>query len=317
MRSANALLVGCLAIVTCFLFGSAVSAASAASPAPTADKRAPAPDKRARAVDKRAPAADKRAPATSRTRTVAPSGPAAPAGPVDPIRDAFARATAPALGDSTRTRLMAFIARYPHHPLSREAWLELGTLAYAMGEYSEARDDFRRARGGGVIDRARLWEARALLALGAPKDARALVQSLSRARTASAQRWEASEIVALSWTNEGKRSNALATYRALLAGPTGAGEAASLYQAIELADEAGAVADSRNWRERLVRTYPRSPEAASVRAEAAAAPADALDDDDAGARDGKRDVAPGGGGPGAAPKRGGSKNGASDARSKS
>ncbi len=207
---------------------------------------------------------------TSR-RSTAPAPPNAT--PSDPTRDAYAQAVAPALGDSSRTRLRAFIARHPHHPLVREAWLELGTLAYALGEYAEARDAFRRARGGAVIERAKLWEARSLLALGTPREARALAQPIARGKTGA--RWEAGELVALAQLGEGNRPGALMSYRVMLGKPDARVEPSALFQAIQLANESAALEEARAWRARLIKSFPRSPEAASARVETTApAPAD-------------------------------------------
>lgn len=188
--------------------------------------------------------------------------------PLDPVRAEFAAATAPGLADSTRARLLAFLARHGRHPLAREARLELGRLAYARGDYAAGRDEFRRAGG----EEGRYWEGLSAFALGRPREARAAVLPLARARKDSPRRWDAAYLVALSWAQEGRRAEALAAWRALFAlPPRGGGEAAALYQGVRLARELGRVEDVAAWRGRLLARAPGSPEAASLLAEEKAA----------------------------------------------
>lgn len=202
----------------------------------------------------------------------------APAGdraaPADPVLAAFTRAVGPGLADTTQARLNEFLARYGRHPLARDAHHELGLLAYARGDYARARDEFRRARGPGAEEEARYWEGLAAFALGRPRDARALVRPLARARKDTPRRWDAAYLVALSWAQEGRRAEALAAYRELFAVEGKGGEAAALYQGVRLARELGRGEDAALWRSRLLRTAPASPEAASLLAEEKGAPAD-------------------------------------------
>ena len=203
------------------------------------------------------------------------SGPRGRLAPGDAVREAFAFATAPGLADTTRVRLADFLARYGRHPLARDAHHELGLLAYARADYATAREQFRRARPPAGGEEARYWEGLSAFALGRPRDARALVLPLARARRDTPRRWDAAYLVALSWAQEGRRPEALAAYRELFALAPRGGEAAALYQAMRLAHELGRGEEATQWRARLLRTAPGSPEAASLRAEEKAASASA------------------------------------------
>jgi len=193
--------------------------------------------------------------------------PAGPAAATDPVRASFQAALAPGLGDSTRVRLNRFLATYARHPLAKDAQYELGLLSYAEGDYAGARAHFRRARPAQGGEEARYWEGLSAFALGDPRDARDAVLAVARSRRDVARRWDSAYLVALSWAEEGRRPEALAAYRSLLALPAGPGQAAALYQAERLATELTRDEDAAEWRNRLLRNYPRSPEAASVRAE--------------------------------------------------
>ena len=196
------------------------------------------------------------------------------AAPADPVREAFARAIAPGLADTTQVRLADFLARYGRHPLARDAHHELGLLAYARGDYARARDEFRRGRGPGAEEETRYWEGLAAFALGRTREARSAVLPLARARRETPRRWDAAYLVALSWAQEGRRPEALAAYRELFAlEGHGGGEAAALYQGVRLARELDRDEDATLWRTRLLRGAPGSPEAASLIAEEKGAPA--------------------------------------------
>jgi len=195
---------------------------------------------------------------------------------VDPVRAEFDAALAPGLGDSTAHRLERFLAGHGRHPLALAAHFELGRLAYARGDYAQARERFRRARGGAIADEARYWEGLAAFALGRPREARDAVAAAARAPRTGPRRWDSAYLVALSWAQEGRRPEALAAYRALFDLPAGAAQASALYQAQRLAQDLKRADDAEEWGRRLLASYPRSPEAASFRAEAekpAAAPA--------------------------------------------
>jgi tetratricopeptide (TPR) repeat protein len=201
---------------------------------------------------------------------LAPAAPA-PAPAVDPVRAEFDAALAPGLGDSTKIRLDRFLAAHGRHPLAAPAQFELGRLAYAKAEYAEARERFRRARSGTLEAEARYWEGLASFALGRPREARDAVANTAHASKPVPRRWDAAYLVALSWAQEGKRPEALAAYRTLLALPAGPAQASALYQAQRLAKELERADDAATWGKRLLASYPHSPEAASFRAEAVAA----------------------------------------------
>lgn len=192
----------------------------------------------------------------------------------DPVRAAFDAAIAPGLGDSVETRLSRFLDRHARHPLARSARLELGSLAYARGEYVEARDLFRRARPAGTspgAEEARYWEGQSAFALGRLREAREAVLPIARSKREVPRRWDAAYLVALSWAQEGRPAEAIAAYRALLELPATGGEASALYQAHRLARELGRADEATEWRARLLARYPRSPEAASLKGEEARA----------------------------------------------
>jgi tetratricopeptide (TPR) repeat protein len=212
--------------------------------------------------------------AEAQRRRATPAPTAAPTAPFDPVEAAWNAAIAPGLADSTRVRLDAFLARHGRHPRARDAHHELGLLAYARGDYSAAREEFRRARPPGG-DESRYWEALAAFALGRPRDARTLAMPLTRAagRQVGLRRWDAAYLVALSWAQEGRKPEALAAYRELFALPPAGAEAAALYQAVGLARELGRDDDAAEWRRRLLARAPGSPEAASLLADEAARPA--------------------------------------------
>jgi tetratricopeptide (TPR) repeat protein len=225
-------------------------AVGAAAPAARAPARRPAP-----------PAASAPPPA--------PRPALRPAPPADPIRAEFDEALAPGLGDSTAARLGRFLAVHPHHPLAPHAQFELGTLAYARGEYGDARERFKRARAAELDDEARYWEGLSAFALGRPRDAREAVLPAARAKHDAPRRWDSAYLVALSWAQEGRRPEALAAYRTLLDLPAGPAQAAALYQAQRLAAGLSRADDAAEWGKRLLSAYPNSPEAASFRAETA------------------------------------------------
>lgn len=206
-----------------------------------------------------------------RGRDVKSGSSSAPVAPAEPVRAAFAAATAPGLADTTRARLASFLARHGRHPLARDAHMELGLLAYARGDYPSARDAFRRARGPGGAEEPRYWEALSAFALGRPREARAIAQPLARVKKDAPRRWDAAYLVALSWAQEGRRNEALAAYRELFALPGKGGEAAALYQGVRLARELGRAEEAGTWRDRLMKGAPGSPEAASLLAEEKAA----------------------------------------------
>jgi len=191
----------------------------------------------------------------------------APAPALDPVRAQYDAALVPGVGDSTKTRLVRFLAEHPRHPLTAPAQFELGLLGYARGDYAEARDRFRRARSGGLADEARYWEGLSAFALGRPREARDAVSQTAYAGRPVPRRWDSAYLVALSWAQEGRRPEALAAYRSLFELPAGPGQAAALYQAQSLAKELQRTDEAAEWGKKLLSSYPQSPEAASFKAE--------------------------------------------------
>jgi tetratricopeptide (TPR) repeat protein len=211
--------------------------------------------------------------ATLGARGAPVQGPPAPS--TDPIVLEFEAASAPGLGDSTEARLVRFAGAHPRHALAAEAQFDLGRLAYARGNYADARARFHRARWGLVSEEARYWEGLSAYALGKPRETREVVQGTARSRKEVPRRWDSAYLVALSWAQEGRRPEALAAYRELFVLPAGSAQAAALYQAQRLAAELERTEDADEWGRRLLVRYPRSPEAASFRAERASATAGA------------------------------------------
>lgn len=204
---------------------------------------------------------------------------AARALPSDPVRAQYDAALAAGLGDSVGTQLVRFLAEHRRHALAAAAQFELGQLGYARGDYAVARERFRRARSGPLADEARYWEGLSAFALGRPREARDAVLATARSGKAAPRRWDSAYLVALSWAQEGRRPEAMAAYRKLFDLPAGPAQAAALYQAQRLATELERSDEASEWGRKLLASYPRSPEAASFRAEsvrpATAAPAKA------------------------------------------
>ncbi len=187
--------------------------------------------------------------------------------PSDPLREEYDAALAAGLGDSVRSQLTGFLAEHPRHALAAPAQFELGQLGYAKGDYAEARERFKRARTGPLADEARYWEGLSAFALGRPREARDAVLGTARSKKALPRRWDSAYLVALSWAQEGRRPEAIAAYRTLFDLPAGPAQAAALYQAQRLATELQRADEASEWGRKLLASYPRSPEAASFRAE--------------------------------------------------
>jgi tetratricopeptide (TPR) repeat protein len=168
--------------------------------------------------------------------------------------------------DSLPVALRRFEARHARGPEATEAVLALGQFHYARGEYRRAADAFARAAARLEPARkseARYWAGLAWLALGASNQARAAldeVASTSGPRQAGAmlgqaQAWELAQ-------RPGPAGEVLAE---LLAGEPGETGPAALERVAVIADREGDEAGARKARERLLREYPRSVEAAAAR----------------------------------------------------
>jgi tetratricopeptide (TPR) repeat protein len=149
--------------------------------------------------------------------------------------------------------------------------LLLGQLHFARGEFREAAAAFGRAAAR--LDPAAKPEARyaqglAFLALGEPTQARSALEEV--ARTSSLRRIDAELGVAQAWELDRRPERAFETLEPLLddalgeSGPTVLDRIGALAERFDKQDEA------RKARERLLREYPRSIEAATARLSLAA-----------------------------------------------
>lgn len=183
----------------------------------------------------------------------------------------LARATAP---DSLSQVLRAYESQHDHDAEGGAAALELGSLHYARGEYRQAADAF--ARAAARLDAARRLEARwgsgmSALALGDGAGARGPLEEV--ARSTSGRRQLAALGVAIAWELEQRPERALEQLQRLLAADPGEAGAPALERFAALASRLNRDGDARHARERLLRDYPRSMEAARLAAHPLPAPA--------------------------------------------
>ncbi len=161
-------------------------------------------------------------------------------------------------------------------PLGPEATLTIGALHFARGEYREAATAY--ARAAARLDparkaEARFWTGLSWLGLGEPTQARAALEEV--ARGGSARRVEALLGVAQAWELSQRPDRALEVLNTILEDDLGEVGAAVLERAAALAERSKRPEQARRARERLLRSYPRSIEAAAARlalARAAEAP---------------------------------------------
>jgi len=156
-----------------------------------------------------------------------------------------------------------------------DAALLLGQLHFARGEYRLAADAF--ARAAARLDPARKPEARywvgvSWLGLGDPNQARAALEEV--ADSDSPRRALAQLGIAQAWELAGRPERARQTLETLLAGDPGEAGPAALVRLSVLADAAQQPDIARRARERLMREYPASFEAAGARLAPIASPAD-------------------------------------------
>jgi len=150
--------------------------------------------------------------------------------------------------------------------------LVLAELHYARGEFHDAAAAFGRAAARlAPADKplARYAQGLAFLGLGEPTQARAALEEV--ARTSAALREDAWLGVAQAWELAGRPERALETLEPLLGTPLGETGATILERLGALAERADRQDEARRARERLLRDYPRSIEAASARGHLAAA----------------------------------------------
>ncbi|MBI5709626.1 MAG: SPOR domain-containing protein [Candidatus Eisenbacteria bacterium] len=144
-----------------------------------------------------------------------------------------------------------------------EAALVLGRLHYARGEYHQAADAF--ARAGSRLEparrpEARYWTGLAWLGAGDPGAARAALEE--SAGPGSPRRADAQLALALCWQAAHQRERERQALELLLATEPGEAGPPALERAIALAIELRHPEAAARARERLLRDYPRSIEAA-------------------------------------------------------
>jgi tetratricopeptide (TPR) repeat protein len=142
----------------------------------------------------------------------------------------------------------------------------LGQLHFARGEFREAAAAFGRAAAR--LDPAAKPEARyaqglAFLGLGEPTQARAALEEV--ARTSALRRIDALLGVAQAWELDRRPERALETLEPLQDDALGESGATVLDRIGALAERFDRQDEARRARERLLRDYPRSIEAASAR----------------------------------------------------
>jgi len=173
-------------------------------------------------------------------------------------------ATTPA--DSLAVALRRFEARRARSPEGTEAVLALGHLHYARGEYRRAADAFARAAARLEPARkheARYWTGLSWLALGEPNPARSALDEV--AAVGGPRQGQAMLAQALAWEQAQRPARAAEVLGLLLAGDPGESGPAALERAAAMAERDGHDDDARRARERLLREYPRSIEAAAAR----------------------------------------------------
>ena len=178
--------------------------------------------------------------------------------------------------DSLGRPLERFEALRARGPEVAETALVLGRLRYARGEYRQAAEAFARAAarlGPPQRFEARYWAGLAWLGAGDLREARAALEEV--ARPGSPRRADALLALALCWRAAHQREREWQALEQLLAAEPGEAGPPALEREIALAAERRQPEAASRARERLLRDYPRSIEAARAAlapASAAAAP---------------------------------------------
>ena len=165
--------------------------------------------------------------------------------------------------DSLVTPLRRFEAEHGRFREGSEAALLLGRLHYARGEYRQAADAFARAAARLAPERkheARYWGGLCWLALQEPVQARAALEEV--AASSSPHRADAMLGVALAWQLAKRPERAYETLERLLQSDPGEAGPPALELLGTLALRLQQPVVARQARERLLRDYPRSIEAA-------------------------------------------------------
>jgi thioredoxin-like negative regulator of GroEL len=194
---------------------------------------------------------------------VTPWGHAARAeSPPAALRDLLA--TTPA--DSLPGALRRFEADHARTPEGTEALLALARFHYARGAYRAAAESYARAAARlepANKSEARYWAGLAWLALNETERARAVLDEVASqpgprqaaAQLAQAQLWELAQ----------RPSHAAEILAGLLVDDPGEVGPAALERFAALAEAQGQGGEARRDRERMLREYPRSIEAAAAR----------------------------------------------------
>jgi len=167
-------------------------------------------------------------------------------------------------GDSLVVALRRLEAGTPEQ--GADAALVLGQLHYARGEYRLAAEAFSRAAARLDPSRkpeARYWMGLSWLGLGDPNQARAALEDVAAGD--SPRRALAQLGVAEAWELAGRADRAQFTLASLLDSDPGEAGPAALSRLAALADAAQQPDVARKARERLMREYPASFEAAGAR----------------------------------------------------
>lgn len=178
------------------------------------------------------------------------------------LRDLLA--TTPA--DSLPEALRGFESAHARTPEATEALLTLARLHYARGAYRQAAECYGRAAARlepASKPEARYWSGLAWLALSETERARAAVDEVAAApgprqadaMLAQVELWELAQ----------RPARAEGVLTPLLAGEPGEVGPAALERSAALAETHGHAEEARVARERLLRGYPRSIEAAAAR----------------------------------------------------
>lgn len=174
--------------------------------------------------------------------------------------------------DSLPSALARLEATSPDPDEGARAVMTLGQLHYARGEFRDAAAAFGRAAARlapGDKPLARYAQGLSFLGLGEPTQARAALEEV--AHNSSALHDDALLGVAQAWELDQRPERALETLEPLLGQPLSESGASILERLGALAERANRPDEARRARERLLRDYPRSIEAASARAHLAAA----------------------------------------------
>jgi tetratricopeptide (TPR) repeat protein len=191
-----------------------------------------------------------------------PRGPLAPPAPPATLRDLLTITPA----DSLPGALRRFESEHARTPEGTEALLALARFHYARGAYRAAAESYARAAARlepANKSEARYWAGLAWLALNETARARAVLDEVASqpgprqaaAQLAQAQLWELAQ----------RPSRAAEILAGLLVDDPGEVGPAALERFAALAEAQGQGEEARRDRERMLREYPRSIEAAAAR----------------------------------------------------